>query len=106
VQHRRAGQRDVHHTADPAVDADDDVLDVVGQLSPRVAQGVHLAGVRVDLGVGGEPVGEGAAEVAGGDAVEFVVQFDRERPSLDQCERAARVPADAGVGPERDRTRR
>jgi hypothetical protein len=71
----------VHGSADLAVGCDDDVLDVVEPLREGVHHRVHLAGVRVDLGVGGEGARQGAEEVVAADGLELVVSSTGHPPA-------------------------
>ena len=83
--------------AHPAVGADDDVLHVVEPLGPGVDHRVHLAGVGIDLRVGGERAGQRAVEVVASDGLELVGQLDRAPAGLDHRPRRAGEPADVGV---------
>jgi hypothetical protein len=87
--------------ADPAVGADDHVLDVVHPLGRGVHHGVHLARGRVDLGVRGERARKRAEEVVAADGLELVGQLDRAPARLDHRPRGAGEPADVGVGAAR-----
>ena len=77
--------------------ADDHVLHVVHPLGPGVDHRVHLAGVGVDLRMGGERAGQRAEEVVAADGLELVGQLDRAPAGLDHRPRRAGEPADVGV---------
>ncbi len=98
VHHGRVGDRDVPDLRHRALGVEDDVLVVVP--AEEVGQRVQLAADRVEVGVGGEPAGQAAVEVAGADGVELVAQLVRQRPRLHGRERAPGQPDDVGVGRE------
>ncbi len=101
MHHRHVGDGDVERLGDPAVTADDDVLDVVDQVGPVVAHGVEFAGGGVVLRVGTEGAGERVVEAVDAQRVQLVVELDGRLAGFDHRPGGAGEPADVGVGPER-----
>ena len=98
VHHRAVVDRDVGGLADPAVGADDHVLDVVP--APEVGDRVQVAGAPVQLRVRGVPAGERAAEVAGTHGVQVLGQLVRQWAGLDGGQQPPGVGEDVRVGGE------
>ena len=76
---------------------DHDVLDVVDQVRPLVGHGVQLAGRRVVLRMGAEPVRQGATEGVDAQRVELVAQLDRGCARFDHRPCRAGEPTDVRV---------
>ena len=72
------------------------MLDVVPL--PVVGDSVEVAGGGVELGVGGEPAGQGALEVARPDGLELIGQGVRQRSRFDGGKDPAGVADHVGVG--------
>ena len=97
VHHRPVVDGHVDGAAHATIGAHDDVLHVVQPLRQCVDDGVHLAGVGVDLRVRGEGAGQRAEEVVAGDGLQLVGQLDRAAAGLDHRPGGAGEPADVGV---------